>query len=127
MELALRDKKIFQMNAELENRKKLLCLKRRQLMHNKRENNLLQGVLDDYEKYNKHIISNKERQIVFFQQLHSYIENITKDLQLTDHKLLESRNEQREITKEISFLKDELDNLVDNNDEYINSNSNIDE
>ena len=35
MELALRDKKIFQMNAELENRKKLLCLKRRQLMHNK--------------------------------------------------------------------------------------------
>ena len=112
MELALRDKKIFQMNAELENRKKLLCLKRRQLMHNKRENNLLQGVLDDYEKYNKHIISNKERQIVFFQQLHSYIENITKDLQLTDHKLVESRNEQREITKEISFLKDELDNCA---------------
>ena len=45
MELAIRDKKIFQMKAELEHRKKLLCAKRQQLRQNKRENTLLEGVL----------------------------------------------------------------------------------
>ena len=113
MELALRDKKIFQMKAELENRKRLLCSKRKQLMHNKRENSLLENVLEDYEKYNKRFINENEKKIVFLQMLHSYIDRITHDLELTDNKLQESKNEQRDILKEITFLKNEIDNLVE--------------
>tara|TARA_B110000858_G_C17732815_1_gene441002 strand:+ start:30 stop:410 length:381 start_codon:yes stop_codon:yes gene_type:complete len=126
MDLALRDKKIFQMKAELENRKRLLCMKRKQLVQNKRENKLLENVLGDYETYNKRFINNHERKIVFLQQLHSYLERITHDLKLTDTKLQESKNEQRDIMKEITFLKNEIDNLVEDNED-INSNSNIDD
>jgi len=125
MDLALRDKKIFQMKAELENRKRLLCMKRKQLVQNKRENKLLENVLGDYETYNKRFIKDHDRKIVFLQQLHSYVERITHDLKLTDTKLQESKNEQRDIMKEITLLKNEIDNLVEDNED-INSNSNID-
>ena len=86
MDLAMRDHKIFQMKAELENRKKTLCAKRRELATNTREN-------------------------VFLIQ---YIDNITGELQLTDGKLKESKLEQREIMKEMEHLKNDLDNLVTN-------------
>lgn len=141
MQLAIRDHKILQMKAELENRKKILCVKRHQLKNNAKENDLLKFVLTDYEKYNTHIISQKEKQIMFLERLNDYIDNINIDLKLTDHKLKESKQEQREILKEITYLKDEIDNLVEtthdnnsdnsennyNNYNHINSNDNIDE
>lgn len=116
MNLAIRDHKIFQMKAELENRKKMLCAKRKLLADSERENTFLKGVADDYDTYNKHIISQKEQQILFLKMLNQYIDNITNDLQLTDTKLKESKHEQREITKEITYLKNELDDLVETTD-----------
>lgn len=131
MQLAIRDHKIIQMKAEIENRKKILCAKRHQLKNNAKENNLLKFVLNDYEKYNTRIISQKEKQIMFLQRLNDYIDNINRDLKLTDNKLKESKHEQREILKEITYLKNEIDDLVESTDENttedINSNNNIDE
>ena len=127
MDLALRDQHIFQLKAELENRKRILCAKRQQLKSNMRENDLLREVAKDYDNYNKDIIDQKEKQIVFLKRLNDYIEDITVDLKLTDNKLKESKQEQREIMKEISFLKSEIDDLVENNEEDINSSDNIDE
>ncbi len=131
MQLAIRDHKILQMKAEIENRKKILCVKRHQLKNNAKENDLLKFVLTDYEKYNTHIISQKEKQIMFLERLNDYIDNINIDLKLTDNKLKESKHEQREILKEITYLKNEIDNLVEtskeNTNEDINSNDNIDE
>lgn len=113
MELALRDMKIFQMKAEIENRKKMLCSKRKQLLQTKRENKFLVDVFEDYEKYNKQIVHENERKIKFFEQLHDYIDRITYDLKLTDNKLKESQMEQRDIMKEINILKSEIDDLID--------------
>jgi len=77
MDLALRDKKIFQMKSELENRKRLLCTKRHQLIKSKQENSLLGAVLEDYEQYNKHVILDHEKKTAFLHMLHSYIERIS--------------------------------------------------
>ena len=57
MDLAIRDHKIIQLKAELENRKKLLFMKRHQLKSNVRDNELLRNVADDYEKYNINIFN----------------------------------------------------------------------
>lgn len=68
---------------------------------------------------------------MFLQRLNDYIDNINRDLKLTDNKLKESKHEQREILKEITYLKNEIDDLVESTDENttedINSNNNIDE
>ena len=127
MFLAKRDQKIYQLKEELENRKKMLCLKRNQLKNNLKENIFLQEVVEDYDSYNKSIVNEKEKQIVFLKMLHSYIDNISDELNLTDKKLKHSKQEQREILKEISFLKDEIDDLVENNQPDINSSDNIHE
>jgi chromosome segregation ATPase len=126
MNLAIRDHKIHQLKAELENRKRILCAKRHQLKSSTKENELLKEVLYDYENYNKQFIEEKEKQIVFLKTLNQYIENVTSELKLTDNKLKESKMDQREILKEISFLKNELDELMNNNSDK-NSNTIIDE
>lgn len=120
MNLAIRDHKIIQLKAELENRKKMLCIKRHQLKNNMKENSLLKEVADDYNNYNNHIISQKKKQIVFFQMLNEYINNINGDLMITTNKLKNSQQDQREILREISVLKNELDELVNSNNSDIN-------
>jgi len=127
MFLAKRDQKIYQLKEELENRKKMLCLKRNQLKNNLKENIFLQEVVEDYDSYNKSIVNQKEKQIVFLKMIHSYIDNINNELKLTDQKLNQSKQEQRDILKEISFLKDDIDDLVENNQPDINSSDNIHE
>jgi hypothetical protein len=113
MEIALRDMKIYQMRAEIENRKRILCKKRKQLIQNKKNNALLEDVLEDYSIYNNHIISEKKKKIMFLEKLHSYIGKITNDLKLADEKLKESNDEQKNILKEINILKNEMDNLIE--------------
>ena len=44
----------------------MLCAKRRELIKNTKENTFLKDVADDYNKYNNHIISQREKQIAFF-------------------------------------------------------------
>jgi len=116
MEIALRDMKIHQMKAELENRKRMLCKKRTQLIQNKKNNALLEHVLQDYSIYNNHIINEKRKKIMFLEKLHSYIGEITNDLELVDDKLKESNDEQKDILKEITILKNEMDNLIESED-----------
>lgn len=113
MDLAMRDHRIFQMKAEIENRKKILCAKRRELTKNTKENSFLKDVVADYNKYNSHIISQRNKQIHFFHNLNQYIDNITSELKITDDKLKETRIEQREIMKEIDHLKGDLGGLGD--------------
>jgi septal ring factor EnvC (AmiA/AmiB activator) len=106
------------MKAELENRKRMLCAKRHQLKESTNENELLKEVMKDYDQYNRHLILQKEKQLVFFRQLNLYIDSVTKELKVTDHKLKETKYEQREIIKEIQLLKRELDDLVKDNADY---------
>jgi len=114
MELAIRDHIIFQMKEELKNRKKMLCMKRTQLKQTIHDNEMLKHVLEDYEKYNAHMINQKRQQMANLEQLNSYITNITNELTLSDNLLQESNIERREILREINKLKEEIDELAQN-------------
>jgi len=116
MELALRDQQIHQLKAELEHRKKILCNKRVLLKKTVKDNIFLKDVANDYEKYNNYVINEKEKQIEYFKILNNYIQGITLDLNFTDNKLKESKEDQDNILKEISYLKDEIENLVDSSE-----------
>jgi hypothetical protein len=113
MELALRDQQIYQLNTELEHRKKLLCSQRVMLKNNIKDNSFLKEVAKDYDIYNNVIIKEKQQQMASLQLLNKYIENITSELTITNYKLKESKQEQEEILNEIKHLKHEIDSLVD--------------
>jgi hypothetical protein len=113
MNLAKRDHMIFQMKAELENRKKMLCSKRKEMKKNVSENGLLNQVLADYSKYNQDIVNQKREQIDFLKLLHEYVGNVSHDIHATSTLLKESRTDQREILKEINHLKHDLEELME--------------
>ena len=113
MNLAERDQMIFQMKAELENRKKMLSSKRDELKHTSRENELLNQVLADYNNHNHDNINQKHEQIEFLKLLHEYIGNISHNIHTTSRLLKESKADQREISKEINYLNREIGKLSD--------------
>jgi len=114
MELAIRDHSIYQMKAEIENRKKLLCVKRRELQKTSKENKFLNGVLEDYNKYHNYIVENKKKQIMQFQMILDYIDSITKDLKLTDNQVTQATKDQKNILHELNKIKKDLDELTIN-------------
>ena len=114
MNLAERDQKIFQMKAELENRKKMLGGKRKELKKISMENELLNQVLADYNKENNNIVKQKHEQIEFLKLLHEYIGNESHHkIDSRPSLVKESKTDQRAIIKEINHLKRELVELSD--------------
>ena len=114
MNLAERDQKIFQMKAELKNRKKMLGGKIKELKQSLRENELLNQVLADYNNHNHDIIAQKHKQIEYLNSLHEYIGNVShQNIDTSPRLLKESKTDQREIIKEINHLKHELTELSD--------------
>lgn len=111
MDLAERDRKIFQMKAELENRKKILDNKRKELKQTSRENELLIQVLADYNNHNHDIVNQKREKIDLLKSLHEYIGNVSHNKNAV--LLKESKMDQREILKEINHLKHTLDEITD--------------
>lgn len=113
MNLAERDQKIFQMKAELENRKKMLYSKIKELKKSSMENELLNQVLADYSIYNQDIANQKREQIEMLKTLHEYIGNISHHNNIHTNSTLikESKMDQRMITKEINQLEHEIEDL----------------
>jgi predicted Rossmann fold nucleotide-binding protein DprA/Smf involved in DNA uptake len=115
MELALRDYKIYQMNQELQNRKKLLCQKRKYLKQNAKENLFLKDVFDDYNDISRRMVEQKERQIEQLNILNTYISSISKELTLTDEKMNQSKIDQEDILKEINKLREDIIEMTETN------------
>ena len=113
MNLAKRDHIIFQLKAELENRKKMLGNKRKELKQTVRENGLLNQVLADYNKHNEHIVKKKNEQIDFLNMLHEYIGKVSNQIHLADSIVKDSKKEQKDILREINKLKHEPEEVND--------------
>ena len=111
MFLAIRDKQICQFKEEIENRKKILCMKRKNLEKNVNENKFLNMILEDYKKYNRKMLNEKIKKMEFLEKINKYIEELKGDLKTTQKMMELSNYEQKEIVKEIKSLKNEIEDL----------------
>jgi hypothetical protein len=113
MFLAIRDKQICQFKAEIENRKRMLCKKRKNLERNVKENMYLKMVLSDYNNYNNKMLEEKRKKIKFLQNINSYINNLNSDLNTTQKMIDLSNKEQNEILREIQNLRNEIEEIIE--------------
>lgn len=112
MDIGTRDKYIMQIERQVHAKKTLLLKKRQGLTLANKQNKYLEGVRDDYRKYHKYIIEQKQSQINQMNTLSKYIDQIIKNNKLTDKDLLEARDEQNTILREIQGVKLDLNTLV---------------
>ena len=113
LNLAERDQCIYNIENQIRSKINLLLGKRKHLENISKENRFLKGVRNDYDKYNRFIVNEKEEQLKALAILQKYIEDIIVSGKLTDEDIKQSKREQREILKEIKHVKNNLDQLLE--------------
>jgi len=103
----------FQLLQEMIDAKRDSLIKKQKTLHFlSKENSFLQGIRDDYSKYNKHIVQQKEDQMTALTILNKYIQDLSVTGELSKQNIEDARSEQKNILEEIDTIKKSLDTIV---------------
>jgi hypothetical protein len=112
MDLAIRDIRLNKYKQQIDINKRILMEKYLELQKNAKENEYLNGVVDDYKKYFNFMIEEKNQQYDALNMISQYLDNINSEIKSTDEVLDEQQQEQKKIMREMSKIKENLDELV---------------
>ena len=110
--LGERDNYLKKIEAQIEAKRNLLLEKRKVLKRTVKENQFLDGVKSDYEKYHTFIVNEKQNQIKAMSLLNNYIGDIMVSGKLTEQDIKNSKEEQKEIIGQIEKIKKDLDEIM---------------
>ena len=103
----------FQLLQEMIDAKRDSLIKKQKTLHFlSKENSFLQGIRDDYSKYNKHIVQQKQDQMTALTILNKYIQDLSVTGELSKQNIEDARSEQKNILEEIDTIKKSLDKIV---------------
>jgi hypothetical protein len=109
------EKEIYLVDLEerIQEKRRFLLKKRKDLMKLQHTNEFLRDVLTDYHQYHNFILNEKKREDQAMRRLNEYVDNIMVTEKLTDEDIKSTRKEQNHILREISMIKKDLDDLVE--------------
>ena len=113
MLLAIRDKNIKDLQSKLEERRQILLEQHRNLKKTTKENEFLEEVAQDYNKYYGFIQKQKEDQIAAFELINEYLEKIISDSKITETSLRTAKQEQSQIIERINSIRKELEDIME--------------
>jgi hypothetical protein len=114
IQLAEKDKIISFVESQIEDKKQMLFEKQKLLKESVKENEYLEDVRLNYQKYYNFIIQEKRDQIKAIDLLTNYVKNIIIDENLTDADIENAKNDQAILTNELKSIQQKLDELVEN-------------
>jgi len=77
-----------------------------------KQNALLSGVRDDYNRYHHYIVTQKQEQLRAMETLHQYLAYLAKSTDMTVNNIKDAAIEQDKILREMRKIKGELDEIV---------------
>ena len=113
LDIVTRDNYLKRIENQIQSKRNLLLDKRRKLEKATEENQYLEKIKSDYQKYYDHIVEQKQEQIRAMQILQTYIDDIITSNKLTDKDMENTMKEQQQILEEIAKIKNSLDEIVD--------------
>lgn len=108
-----RDKKMSQLQDIINQKQQYILKKRKEIQRKKNINHLLSFVEDDYNKYFNYIKSDKEKQIQSMEKINTYLSELSKNEQILNQQGAVLKRDQNQLLEEISSIRDELSELVD--------------
>jgi hypothetical protein len=114
MDYSMDQKDQFLRNLEdqINKKKQIMFSKRRFLDETKKDNEYLEGVRKDYEKYRQYIARSKKQELDAMIMLKSYVDDIILNGNLINADLNNAKLEKARIMKEINKIKQALDEIV---------------
>lgn len=112
MALAKRDKMIERIRSEIDKTQDSVMMYLEDAKKVQNENEFLEGVTNDYNRYHKHILGEKERERKQMEMLINYLDKVLKEAGLSAEMANRARFEQNKILGEMEKVKGELDRLT---------------
>ena len=107
-----RDQQLLQIENLIDAKRKMLIDKQKKFKNLTKQNEFLNEVKQDYNKYYGYIIKQKEEQMSALTLLNTYIKDLTISNSLSKNNIHDAKNEQQKILTEINSIKKELDNII---------------
>jgi len=114
------DERFIQLQELIDAKKEMLINKQKKLHFILKQNRFLDAVKNDYEKFYKYIIEQKNYQIRALQILDEYIKDLTLSGKLTKHNIEDAKEEQIKILNEVNLIKESLDSIITTTEELSN-------
>jgi hypothetical protein len=118
--LAKRDEEFIKIQNLIDIKRKYLIEKKKKLKHISKQNRFLDEVRNDYNRYFQYIEKQKQDQIMALNTINKYIDDLTYSGELSKKNIIDAKEEQRKILKEIKDIKNSLDAFIDDTDKPVN-------
>lgn len=109
------DQRFIKIQELIEAKKESLIHKQKKLQSISKQNQFLESVKNDYQKYYQHIEQQKKDQIRALSVLDEYIKDLTVSGKLTKYNIEDAKEEQGRILREVKHIKRGLDKLIHEN------------
>jgi DNA repair exonuclease SbcCD ATPase subunit len=107
-----RDQKLLQIENLIDAKRKMLIGKQKKFKNLTKQNEFLNEVKQDYNKYYGYIVKQKEDQMSALTLLNSYIKDLTISGSLSKNNIEDAKNEQVKILTEINSIKKGIDDII---------------
>ena len=124
--LGERDNYLAQIEQQIKNKRDFLLKKRNKVEHLSKENEFLENVKNDYQKYYNVILKQKQDQVKAMELLHQYIDDIKVSGKLTNQDIINTKREQNTILGEMDRIKKDLDGVIKTNESILQPESSTD-
>ena len=107
-----RDQKLLQIENLIDAKRKMLIGKQKKFKNLTKQNEFLNEVKQDYNKYYGYIVKQKEDQMSALTLLNGYIKDLTISGSLSKNNIEDAKNEQVKILTEINSIKKGIDDII---------------
>jgi hypothetical protein len=112
MTLAERDLYLYDIEDQINARRKLILEKGKTMQKKKKVNQFLEGVKSDYQKYYQYIINEKQQQYNSMKVLKNYLDDLIKTEKITNNEISNVKHDQKEILSEMDKIKTDLNKFI---------------
>jgi DNA repair exonuclease SbcCD ATPase subunit len=107
-----RDQQLLQIENLIDAKRKMLINKQKNFKNLTKQNEFLNEVKQDYNKYYGYIVKQKEDQMSALTLLNGYIKDLTVSGTLSKNNVQDAKNEQQKILTEINSIKKGIDEII---------------
>ena len=107
-----RDQQLLQIENLIDAKRKMLIDKQKKFKNLTKQNEFLNEVKQDYNKYYGYIVKQKEDQMSALTMLNGYIKDLTTSGTLSKNNIEDAKNEQVKILTEINSIKKGIDDII---------------
>lgn len=107
-----RDQQLLQIENLIDAKRKMLIDKQKKFKNLSKQNEFLNDIKQDYNKYYGYIVKQKEDQMSALSMLNTYIKDLTVSGNLSKNNIDDAKNEQQKILTEINSIKKGIDDII---------------